>query len=58
MIRATALALLLAGSAALALLIGQIHLSPAVLWDGLTGGDGPAPGTPQPLSRYWVRAYS
>lgn len=42
MIRGVSLALLLAGSAALALLVGQIHLSPASLWDGLTGGDGPA----------------
>ncbi|WPZ32716.1 iron ABC transporter permease [Thalassobaculum sp. OXR-137] len=41
MIRTAALALLLAAAAALALLVGQIHLSPAVLWDGLTGGDGP-----------------
>lgn len=42
MIRGTVLALLLAGSAALALLVGQIHLDPSSLWDGLTGGDGPA----------------
>ena len=41
MIRPVALCLLLAGSAALALLIGQTQLSPSVLWDGLTGGDGP-----------------
>ena len=41
MIRTAAFCLMLAGSAAMALLIGQIHLSPSALWDGLTGGDGP-----------------
>ncbi|MEM9635425.1 MAG: iron ABC transporter permease [Pseudomonadota bacterium] len=41
MMRYIVLMILLVLATMLALLVGQVALAPAALWDGLTGGDGP-----------------